>query len=106
LPIFINDFDSPNSVNTFNTPEPIIEPDIIGEFIPSYTEPKSKQKEIGFSGMYTNLPCVADYGSLIGDNVCNGEIGLLEDPGLICPYNKPICNYKCGSTFGTCSYSN
>jgi hypothetical protein len=70
-------------------------------------EPNEPKEEIkGVPGMYPNLPCVADYGSFPGDNVCNGEIGLLEDPGLICPYNKPICNYQCGSKFGTCNYSN
>lgn len=59
----------------------------------------------GKRGMYPNLPCVADYESAPGDNICNGEIGLLEDETLICPYYKPICNgYKCGSTFGKCVY--
>ena len=80
--------------------------DDIGDFLPTYTQSKKSLDPRGFSGMYPNLPCVADYGSLPGDNICNGEIGLLEDPGLICPYNKPICNYQCGSKFGTCNYSN
>ena len=59
----------------------------------------------GEKGMYPNLPCVADFGSAPGDNVCNGEIGLIQDETLICPYYKPICNgYKCDSTFGKCVY--
>jgi hypothetical protein len=77
---------------------------IIGSFMPSYTQtvPISKGK----SGMYPNLPCIADYGALPGDNVCNGEIGLIQDETLICPYYKPICEgYNCGSSFGTCTYS-
>ena len=59
----------------------------------------------GTTGMYPNLPCIADYGSSPGDNVCNGEIGLIQDETLICPYYKPICNgYKCDSKFGKCIY--
>lgn len=103
---------SNNDINVFNNAtEYSSEPDVIGSF-PSYTEktqnnqPNDSQDEKpGFSGMYPGLPCIADYGSQIGDNVCNGEIGLIEDDALVCPYYKPICNYRCGSTFGTCSYS-
>ena len=82
--------------------KPTIDNEYIFDIFPN--EPKEEIK--GVPGMYPNLPCIADYGSLPGDNVCNGEFGLLEDPGLICPYNKPICNYKCGSKLGTCNYSN
>lgn len=48
--------------------------------------------------------CLADYGSQIGDNLCDGAIGLLKDPAFICPYYKPICDYKCGSSLGKCNY--
>lgn len=48
--------------------------------------------------------CLADYGSQIGDNLCDGTMGLLKDKNTICPYYKPICNYKCGSLLGTCNY--
>jgi hypothetical protein len=67
----------------------------------SYTQvvPKSNGK----SGMYPSLPCIADYGAAPGDNVCNGEIGLIQDETLICPYHKPICSgYRCDSKFGKC----
>lgn len=67
----------------------------------SYTQivPKGNGK----SGMYPSFPCIADYGASPGDNVCNGEIGLIEDNTLICPYHKPICSgYRCDSKFGTC----
>ena len=87
----------------------------IGQFIPSYTQP---QAENGISGQYSNLPCIADYSglsgtaekieysSLPGDNVCNGELGLLKDKTFVCPYYKPICKgYRCGATLGTCDYS-
>lgn len=75
----------------------------IGSFS-SYTEKTPKSN--GVSGMYPNLPCIADYGSQPGDNVCNGEIGLIQDNTLVCPYYKPICQgYRCDSTFGKCTYS-
>jgi|LauGreSBDMM110SN_4_FD.fasta_scaffold96844_2 hypothetical protein len=87
------------------------DPKKIGQFIPSYTEPQSES-----AGNYSNLPCIADYSPLSGgnhdysampgDNICNGEFGLLQDKSLVCPYYKPICKgYSCGSNFGTCDYS-
>jgi hypothetical protein len=67
----------------------------------SYTQ--SVPKGNGKSGMYPSFPCIADYGASPGDNVCNGEIGLIQDNTLICPYHKPICSgYRCDSKFGTC----
>ncbi len=95
---------SNSDVNAFNnTTGYKVDPEVIGSFTPSFTEipPVSE----GTSGMYPNLPCIADYGANIGDNVCNGEVGLIQDKTLVCPYYKPICDYRCGSTFGTCSYS-
>ena len=59
----------------------------------------------GKSGMYPNFPCIADYGAMPGDNVCNNT--LIQDNTLICPYYKPICSgYRCGNTFGKCIDSN
>jgi len=95
--------DISSNVNAFNDKTGYnTDPEVIGNFIPSYTEiaPVSEGK----SGMYPNLPCIADYGANIGDNVCNGEVGMIQDNTLVCPYYKPICNYRCGSTFGTCDY--
>jgi hypothetical protein len=67
----------------------------------SYTQFVAKSN--GKSGMYPSFPCIADYGASPGDNVCNGEIGLIQDNTLICPYHKPICSgYRCDSKFGTC----
>jgi hypothetical protein len=71
--------------------------------IGSYTQ--TNQIGTGKSGMYPNLPCVADYGTMPGDNLCNNT--LIEDNTLICPYSKPICaGYRCGNTFGKCIDSN
>ncbi len=89
-----------------NNENKYILPDIdIGTFKnSSYTEkiPQSNGK----SGMYPSLPCIADYGAMPGDNVCNGEVGLIQDDTLVCPYYKPICRgYRCDSKFGSCDYS-
>ena len=78
-------------------------PTEIGSFISSYTKVTPQINENGRSGIFPGLPCIADYGSSPGDNVCNGEIGLIQDNSLICPYYKPICNgYRCGSKLGKC----
>ena len=53
---------------------------------------------------YAEKGCVADYGFQIGDNLCNGEFGLLGDTAYVCPYYKPICDFQCGSSLGKCNY--
>jgi len=95
-----------NDVNAFNNSVGYnSDPIIVGSFdIGSYTEKTPKSD--GVSGMYPNLPCIADYGASPGDNVCNGEVGLIQDNTLVCPYYKPICKgFRCDSTFGSCDYS-
>ena len=89
-----------NNTTGYNT-----DPSIVGTFdIGSYTEKPPVSN--GTSGMFPNLPCIADYGSMPGDNVCNGEIGLIQDDTLVCPYYKPICKgYRCDSIPGSCEYS-
>lgn len=95
-----------NDINVFNnTTGYTSDPSVIGSFFPSYTEKTQINENPGVPGMYTGLQCIADYGAKTGDNICNGEIGLLNDEALVCPYYKPICNYGCGSTLGKCSYS-
>lgn len=91
--------------NEFNKTSGYITEQTIGSFDNgSYTEKPPKSN--GKSGMYPNLPCIADYGTFPGENVCNGEIGLIQDQTLVCPYYKPICSgYRCGSSFGNCDYS-
>ena len=96
------------SINTYNANqmnndiEYNVESTILGSFTPSYTQ-VAPEIDYGKSGMFPGLPCTADYGSSPGDNVCNGEIGLIKDNTLICPYYKPICNaYRCDSKFGQC----
>jgi hypothetical protein len=51
-----------------------------------------------------NFKCIADFGTNIGDDLCCGQTGVLQDTRYVCPSFKPTCsNFKCGSVFGTCS---
>ena len=50
-----------------------------------------------------SLKCVADFGTNIGENLCCGQTGVLQNTEYVCPSVKPTCqNFKCGSKFGTC----
>ena len=52
----------------------------------------------------TSIKCVADFGTNIGDKLCCGQTGVLQNTKYICPSVKPTCsNFKCGSAFGICS---
>jgi len=49
------------------------------------------------------IKCVADFGTKIGDNLCCGQTGVLQDTKYTCPNTLPYCSdFKCGSKFGTC----
>ena len=51
-----------------------------------------------------NFKCIADFGTNVGDDLCCGQTGVLQDTRYVCPSIKPTCsNFKCGSVFGTCS---
>jgi hypothetical protein len=52
----------------------------------------------------SKIPCIADFGTNVGDNLCCGQTGVLQNTKYVCPSNAPKCsNFKCGSKFGTCS---
>lgn len=52
----------------------------------------------------TKAKCIADFGTNIGDPLCCGQGGTLQNTKYVCPNNQPTCSgYKCGSNFGTCS---
>lgn len=91
-----NDMNAFNNKTGYNT-----EPHVIGSFDQT-SKPNTLSSSL-FTPNYSGLQCIADYGTTPGTNICNGEIGLLDDASLVCPYYKPICNtYRCGSTLGTC----
>ncbi len=50
------------------------------------------------------IKCIADFATNIGEELCCGQTGVLQDTRYVCPSNQPTCsNFKCGSKFGTCS---
>jgi len=51
-----------------------------------------------------SIKCIADFGTNIGEKLCCGQTGVLQDTKYVCPSNKPTCSsFKCGSQFGQCS---
>lgn len=59
--------------------------------------------EAGKCGDSLKIPCIADFGTNIGDNLCCGQTGVLQNTKYVCPNTRPKCsNFKCGSQFGNC----
>ena len=51
----------------------------------------------------TCIPCIADNGSNIGDNVCCNQNGKVLTTKYNCPASVPFCHgYECGVKYGTC----
>ena len=49
------------------------------------------------------IKCIADFGTSVGDPLCCGQEGVLQDTRYVCPNTLKKCsNFKCGSAFGTC----
>ncbi len=49
------------------------------------------------------IDCIADFGTNIGDDLCCGQTGVLQDTRYVCPSTRPKCqSFKCGSKFGQC----
>lgn len=52
----------------------------------------------------TKITCNAHYGQKVGDSLCCGQTGVVQNDSRICPYDYPTCTgYKCGESWGTCS---
>ena len=50
------------------------------------------------------ITCNANYGQKVGDPLCCGQTGVVQNDSRVCPYDLPTCSgYKCGETWGTCS---
>lgn len=50
-----------------------------------------------------SIKCIADAGTSIGEKLCCGQTGVLQNTNYICPVEKPTCSsFKCGSQFGHC----
>ncbi len=49
------------------------------------------------------IPCIADFGTDIGDDLCCGQAGVLKDTNNVCPITKPKCtNFDCKTQLGYC----
>lgn len=49
------------------------------------------------------IKCIADNGANIGDPLCCGQTGVVQNTKYNCPANYPYCvGYKCGQTWGKC----
>jgi len=50
------------------------------------------------------IQCIADYGTKIGDNLCCGQKGTLQDTKRVCPSEVPTCQgySKEDNTYGYC----
>lgn len=65
-----------------------------------------KSKDEIESQKSSNTKCIANYGTNLGDPLCCGQKGVLQQSALeyVCPSSTPNCsNYVCGQTYGTCS---
>jgi len=50
-----------------------------------------------------DIKCIADFGTSVGDPLCCGQEGVLQDTRYVCPNTLKKCqNFKCGSAFGKC----
>ena len=50
------------------------------------------------------IKCTADNNSNIGDPLCCGQEGVIQNTKYNCPAEYPNCiGYKCGQTWGTCT---
>jgi len=50
-----------------------------------------------------DIKCIADFGTSVGDPLCCGQDGVLQDTRYVCPNTLKKCqNFKCGSAFGKC----
>ncbi len=50
------------------------------------------------------IKCIADFGTNVGEDLCCGQDGVLQNTKYVCPDTMPTCSkFECGSKFGTCS---
>lgn len=74
--------------------------------IPEWKEPRKKKSELESCPEPVPaepIKCIADFGTSVGDPLCCGQDGVLQDTRYVCPNTMKKCqNFKCGSAFGTC----
>ena len=66
-------------------------------------EKEYKELENKFKNSNSPIKCIADFATDIGEDLCCGQTGVLQNTKYVCPSEKPTCsNFKCGSKFGSC----
>ena len=51
-----------------------------------------------------NIKCLAHFGTKVGEPLCCGQTGVLQNTSHVCPQELPTCSgYKCGSQWGVCT---
>ena len=69
----------------------------------SDTETTTTDTETTTTNTENCIPCIADNGSNIGDNVCCNQNGKVLTTKYNCPASVPFCHgYECGVKYGTC----
>ena len=66
-----------------------------------YTETSST--DVSSSTCSSDIPCLANNGAVVGDPLCCGQSGVVQNTKYNCPASAPYCEgYKCGSSWGKC----
>ena len=71
-----------------------------------YTEVSStddSSTDVSSSTCSSDIPCLANNGAVVGDPLCCGQSGVVQNTKYNCPASAPYCEgYKCGSSWGKC----
>ena len=93
-------------ISSINAEKERLKKDLSGNYprLPSITDSQQAGRDSGPEGSSCpSLKCIADFGTNVGENLCCGQTGVLQNTEYVCPSSKPTCkNFKCGSKFGTC----
>jgi hypothetical protein len=103
-----NTYDVPEGSEIYNTDGSLYigkhDPTNYGELLSALDDKYEELKDRVPPKCDTSIKCIADFGTNIGEDLCCGQTGVLQDTKYVCPSNKPTCgNFKCGSQFGQCS---
>jgi hypothetical protein len=76
---------------------------VSGEDGNNNTDNKNEEKESKCGASEGTIKCLANYGTNVGEDLCCGQTGVLQNTEYVCPEEMPNCKgFTCGSTFGYC----